>query len=63
MRRKDREVLGDENIAKIIEQCTTCHVAMVDDADAGMPYVIPLSFGYSLGLHPQESECRVQHVR
>ena len=48
MRRKDREVLGEENIAKIIEQCTTCHVAMMDDADAGMPYVIPLSFGYSL---------------
>ena len=46
MRRKDREVLGDENIAKIIEQCTTCHIAMVDDA--GVPYVIPLSFGYSL---------------
>ena len=46
MRRKDREVLGDGNIAKIIEQCTTCHVAMVDDA--GVPYVIPLSFGYSL---------------
>jgi nitroimidazol reductase NimA-like FMN-containing flavoprotein (pyridoxamine 5'-phosphate oxidase superfamily) len=46
MRRKDREVLGDENIAKIIEQCTTCHVAMLDDA--GVPYVIPLSFGYSL---------------
>ncbi len=36
MRRKDREVLGDENIAKIIEQCTTCHIAMVDDADARM---------------------------
>ena len=48
MRRKDREVLGDENIAKIIEQCTTCHIAMMDDADAGMPYVIPLSFGYSI---------------
>ena len=48
MRRKDREVLGDENIAKIIEQCTTCHVAMLDHADASMPYVIPLSFGYSL---------------
>ena len=48
MRRKDREVLGDENIARIIEQCTTCHVAMMDDADAGVPYVIPLSFGYSL---------------
>lgn len=48
MRRKDREVLGDENIAKIIEQCTTCYVAMMDDVDARMPYVIPLSFGYSL---------------
>lgn len=48
MRRKDREVLGDENIAKIIEQCTTCHVAMTDDAEANIPYVIPLSFGYSL---------------
>ena len=48
MRRKDREVLGDENIAKIIEQCTTCHVAMMDDTAAGMPYVIPMSFGYSL---------------
>ena len=48
MRRKDREVSGDENIAKIIEQCTTCHVAMMDDADTCMPYVIPLSFGYSL---------------
>ena len=46
MRRKDREVFGDENIAKIIEQCTTCHVAMMDDA--GVPYVIPMSFGYSL---------------
>ncbi len=48
MRRKDREVLGDENIAKIIEQCTTCHIAMIDDANVGMPYVIPISFGYSL---------------
>ena len=48
MRRKDREVLGDENIAKIIEQCTTCHVAMIDDVNVGMPYVIPMSFGYSL---------------
>ncbi len=48
MRRKDREVAGDENIVKIIEQCTTCHIAMMDDAEACMPYVIPMSFGYSL---------------
>ena len=60
MRRKDREVLGDENIAKIIEQCTTCHVAMVDDA--GVPYVIPLSFGYSLESGVLELYFHCAHV-
>lgn len=62
MRRKDREVLGDENIAKIIEQCTTCHVAMTDDADASMPYMIPLSFGYSLNDSVLELYFHCAHV-
>ena len=62
MRRKDREVLGDENIAKIIEQCTTCHVAMADDANASMPYVIPLSFGYSLNEGVLELYFHCAHV-
>jgi nitroimidazol reductase NimA-like FMN-containing flavoprotein (pyridoxamine 5'-phosphate oxidase superfamily) len=62
MRRKDREVLGDENIAKIIEQCTTCHVAMADDANAGMPYVIPMSFGYSLESGVLELYFHCAHV-
>ena len=62
MRRKDREVLGDENIAKIIEQCTTCHVAMTDDADASMPYVIPLSFGYSLDAGVLELYFHCAHI-
>ena len=62
MRRRDREVLGDENIAKIIEQCTTCHVAMTDDADASMPYVIPLSFGYSLNSGVLELYFHCAHV-
>ena len=62
MRRKDREVLGDENIAKIIEQCTTCHVAMTDDADTSMPYVIPLSFGYSLNSGVLELYFHCAHV-
>lgn len=62
MRRKDREVLGDENIAKIIEQCTTCHVAMVDDTNANMPYVIPLSFGYSLNNGVLELYFHCAHV-
>ena len=62
MRRKDREVLGDENIAKIIEQCTTCHVAMTDDADPSMPYIIPLSFGYSLNSGVLELYFHCAHV-
>jgi len=62
MRRKDREVLGDDNIAKIIEQCTTCHVAMTDDADASMPYVIPLSFGYNLNSGVLELYFHCAHV-
>lgn len=45
MRRKDREVNDIEEIKEIIKSCKTCHVAMVDD---GMPYVIPLSFGYEI---------------
>ena len=62
MRRKDREVLGDENIAKIIEQCTTCHVALMDDDNASMPYVIPLSFGYSLNSGVLELYFHCAHV-
>ena len=62
MRRKDREVLGDENITKIIEQCTTCHVALMDDDNASMPYVIPLSFGYSLNNGVLELFFHCAHV-
>ena len=62
MRRKDREVLGDENIAKIIEQCTTVHVAMTDDADASIPYIIPLSFGYSLNSGVLELYFHCAHI-
>lgn len=62
MRRKDREVLGDENIAKIIEQCTTCNIAMTDDAEASMPYVIPLSFGYNLNNGVLELYFHCAHV-
>lgn len=45
MRRKDREVNDIKEIIEIIKDCKTCHIAMVDD---GMPYVIPLSFGYEI---------------
>jgi len=45
MRRKDREVMSINEIEKILLQCKTCHVAMVDD---GAPYVVPLSYGYKI---------------
>lgn len=48
MRRKDREIIDEESILKIIEKCNTCHVAMIDESNANFPYVIPLSFGFTL---------------
>jgi len=45
MRRKDREVTTIEGIGSIIEKCKLCHLAMVDN---GLPYVIPMNFGYEL---------------
>jgi len=45
MRRKDREVTDINEIEKILFQCKTCHVAMVND---GVPYVVPLSYGYKI---------------
>jgi hypothetical protein len=43
MRRADREVTDIGGIDEILLMCKTCHVAMVDD---GLPYVVPLSYGY-----------------
>lgn len=43
MRRKDREVTDINEIAKILDTCKTANVAMVDE---GIPYVVPLSYGY-----------------
>ncbi|MCL2366979.1 MAG: pyridoxamine 5'-phosphate oxidase family protein [Oscillospiraceae bacterium] len=45
MRRKDREVADINQIRKILDTCKTCHLAMVDH---GKPYVVPLSYGYTL---------------
>ena len=45
MRRKDREVTDSEGVRSILEQCKTCHVAMLDGET---PYALPLSFGYEL---------------
>lgn len=45
MRRKDREITEMQGIIDILNHCKTCNVAMVDD---GMPYVVPLSYGYCI---------------
>ena len=45
MRRNDREVSDINAIRGIIDKCKTCYVAVSED---GLPYVIPLSFGYEL---------------
>lgn len=45
MRRKDREIKNIEAIKSVIDRCKTCHLAMVDE---GMPYVVPMSFGYQI---------------
>lgn len=43
MRRKDREVTDQKELAKILDSCKTCYLAMVDE---GKPYLVPLSYGY-----------------
>lgn len=45
MRRKDREVTDPRRIKGILDDCKTCHLAMVD---SGQPYVIPLSYAYAI---------------
>jgi uncharacterized protein len=45
---KNRPLVNPEEITAIIKKCLFCHVAMVD-AD-GMPYVLPMNFGYGEGV-------------
>lgn len=45
MRRKDREVTDINEIRSIIDKCKVCHLAMIDK---GIPYIVPLSYGYLL---------------
>lgn len=45
MRRSDRQVTDFGKIKQILDDCKTCHLAMVDN---GQPYVIPLSYAYTI---------------
>lgn len=46
MRRSDREVTDHKEIMAIIAQCDVCRLAFNDEKE-GVPYVLPLNFGYS----------------
>lgn len=43
MRRKDKQINDNNEIAAVIKKCQVCRVAMAKD---NRPYIIPVSFGY-----------------
>lgn len=45
MRRRDREVTDPEAIRHILDTADVLHMGLVDD---GMPYVVPMNYGYTL---------------
>lgn len=45
MEKSNREVRNQEELLEIINDCKVCRLGMVDN---GMPYVIPMNFGYTL---------------
>lgn len=45
MRRRDREVVDIEEVRHILDSADYLHLGLVDD---GMPYVVPMNYGYVL---------------
>ncbi len=45
MRRAERQVRDEKEIRYILDRCQVCRLAMVEE---GIPYILPLSFGYCL---------------
>ena len=46
MRRKDREIKDKSVIETIIQKADVCRVALCND---GLPYIVPMNFGYKEG--------------
>lgn len=44
MRRKDKEVTDISEKIAILDKCKVCRLGLCDD---GMPYVVPLNYGYT----------------
>ncbi len=45
MTRREREITDIADIIKILDTAKIAHIGLVDD---GMPYVVPLNYGYTL---------------
>lgn len=45
---KNRSLASQQEIDEIIKKCQVCHIAMADAK--GIPYVIPMNFGYRDGV-------------
>jgi nitroimidazol reductase NimA-like FMN-containing flavoprotein (pyridoxamine 5'-phosphate oxidase superfamily) len=45
---KNRSLASQQEIDEIIKKCQVCHIAMADAN--GIPYVIPMNFGYRDGV-------------
>ncbi|MDP4152524.1 MAG: pyridoxamine 5'-phosphate oxidase family protein [Bacillota bacterium] len=43
MRRKEREVTDINKIEEIVQKCGVCRIGLIDE---GMPYIVPMNFGY-----------------
>ena len=43
MRRKDREITHIRTILDLVSECKVCRLAMTD---GGVPYIVPLNYGY-----------------
>lgn len=63
MRRKEKEITDRRSIDRILEKAQFIHLAMCDQ---GMPYVVPLNFGYdgeSIYVHCALEGKKVEIVR
>ena len=45
MRRKDKEITDKKLIEEILLRSEICRIALIDSS--GMPYIVPLNYGYS----------------
>ena len=63
MRRSEKEIADEAEIREVIRRSTVCRLGMVDD---GLPYVVPLSFGYEAGhlfLHSASEGRKIEALR